>query len=636
MIDKQESLIDIDTITRLINLITDPCLFINLSNPQYNNPNIAFEKLTGFSQTDTTSRPIKELSPQLSTMLLLDEDLELPITNIQGILHTKSGDSIVVNIDIHNLSMGQCLVRFRPVLQKKTESLNNEHLQQVTELISILIQKEIDHSHLSKLCHVVNKLLAFGSTNVYLTTDNNKVFNLIAYSGERLNLSSLEITSDVYNTPNYWDKQVLPPSEELRSIFSTQEYNHIVTAPIIIHGNIAGLILGASKENEVAQNTIQLLTLLANAISRSTASPSPIKQKVEYQIGNQRDTNLILDYIQDGIIILSHELRVMDMNPAAQEYLGYSLDEAHNKPIDTILVGSEILINALMLALQGAATHDMPNVHLHRRDGTLFPAQIKVYPVVQNESEYSVLVILRDLSEIEKIDEHARKLEERAWLGKLTAMFAHEVRNPINAIRTGLQVLEQGENMNEDDLETIKQLIKECDNLNHLMEATLSYSRLGGYKFEKLDLPDLLQNIINKWQIKLIRANVLAKINAGPDVPYVRGDKRALTQVFENLIANAVQVMEKSGGGALSIYIELNQKKTSHKEVSIRISDTGPGIPDSIIEKIFEPFFTTKEDGTGLGLAITKQIIVAHKGSISAKSLTGGTVFEINLPAWSE
>ena len=114
-------------------------------------------------------------------------------------------------------------------------------------------------------------------------------------------------------------------------------------------------------------------------------------------------------------------------------------------------------------------------------------------------------------------------------------------------------------------------------------------------------------------------------------MPNIEGDYRALEQVFTNLINNAIESMEVSGG-MLSIKIRQVNEGDEQAHVEISVSDTGPGIPAELRDKIFEPFFTTKQHGTGLGLAIVKRIVTAHKGSITVNSILGGTNFVVQFP----
>ena len=129
------------------------------------------------------------------------------------------------------------------------------------------------------------------------------------------------------------------------------------------------------------------------------------------------------------------------MNPAAEWMLGYADWEVKGQPVENILIGPERLLPALETACQGIPTHNMGSVSLHRRNGQSFPAHIQIIPVQREGETLAILIFFSDVSEHEEIRNRTQQLEQRAVLGEVTAVFAHEVRNPINNISTGLQLL---------------------------------------------------------------------------------------------------------------------------------------------------------------------------------------------------
>ena len=238
-----------------------------------------------------------------------------------------------------------------------------------------------------------------------------------------------------------------------------------------------------------------------------------------------------------------------------------------------------------------------------------------------------------DISEHEQANIRTQQLEQRALLGEVTAVFAHEVRNPINNISTGLQLMAL--NTPQDDAENselIERLQRDCNRLTDLMESILTFSRTGNYKFMPLNLQNVVERLLTRWRPRLARLQIQHHVQVAPDAPSILGDQRALEQVFTNLISNAVRAMGEKGG-MLAVRIAPHLTPGKKLMAQIDISDTGPGIPEEIRERLFDPFFTTDPKGTGLGLSITKQIITAHKGSIYSTSFPGGTVFHIQIPA---
>ena len=177
----------------------------------------------------------------------------------------------------------------------------------------------------------------------------------------------------------------------------------------------------------------------------------------------------------------------------------------------------------------------------------------------------------------------------------------------------------------------INRMQSDCTRLNDLMESVLSFSRPIEHKFKPVNVSILLKRIVERWRPRMARVNVTPIIKTAEDLPDVMGDARSLEQVFTNLISNAVEVMNQTGG-TLAIRAEKNNEIINCPRVEVSVSDNGPGIPDEICDHIFEPFVSNNPRGTGLGLAITKQIVTAHRGSIKVDTFPGGTIFHIFFP----
>ena len=244
----------------------------------------------------------------------------------------------------------------------------------------------------------------------------------------------------------------------------------------------------------------------------------------------------------------------------------------------------------------------------------------------------AIIIQFEDLTEQEQIQERTRQLEQQAFLGEFTAVFAHEVRNPINNISTGLQLLEMTLPEPDPNHEVVMRMQTDCDRLTEQMRQVLSFARTAEYEMESVNLERLLNSLLDRLNPRIVKENVNVRVQAEPDLPMVEGSPRVLEQVFNNLITNALQAMRGTSG---QLVIKLNKASHPHglTYVKISIADTGPGIAKENLEKIFQPFYTTKHDGTGLGLPIAKKIITAHKGRIQVESFPGGTVFTIEIPA---
>ncbi len=338
-----------------------------------------------------------------------------------------------------------------------------------------------------------------------------------------------------------------------------------------------------------------------------------------------------MDAIEDGIIVLTPTLNVVRLNPAAETILGYTNREARNRPVEDILIGTGALTTSLELALQGVPTIKQENPHLYRRSGTPFLAQVSIIPAHVEDHLEGIVVLIRDLSEQEQIQVQAEQLKQRAVLGEVSSIFAHEVRNPINNISTGLQVMAYNLSPDDPHQEVISRLQRDCERLDELMKSVLTIGRPAEYKLGPTDLSMLATRLVERFKPRMVNANIQPFLQIEPSLPLVNGNLLALDQVFINLINNAIEAMSEKGG-TLALRLQTATDGDGKRFVEVNVADNGPGIPKEVQERLFQPFFTTKKDGNGLGLVITRRILNAHKGTITLTSYPGATIFHVQIP----
>ena len=240
-------------------------------------------------------------------------------------------------------------------------------------------------------------------------------------------------------------------------------------------------------------------------------------------------------------------------------------------------------------------------------------------------------VSVADLSERKALADQSEVLAQRALLGEVSAIFAHEVRNPINNISTGIQLVASRLGDDHPMRPALDRVHKECNRLDQLMRDVLLFARPLELRMEPVDLQVFLETVLSRWSPRLSQAEIYLHREIERDLPPVQLDPRAFEQVLVNLISNAIQAMAE--GGTLSVKAHQAPGEPARSMVELQVADTGPGIPAEQLSRIFDPFFTTKREGTGLGLAISRRIVAAHKGSIRAEAFPGaGTLFTLRLP----
>ena len=340
----------------------------------------------------------------------------------------------------------------------------------------------------------------------------------------------------------------------------------------------------------------------------------------------------VINTISEATVIIDPEYRIMQLNSSAENILGYSGREAKGQPVDNILIGEENFSSILVAFLEGSTTYNLENIHLFRRNGDKFLATIRIVPVKDCEDCLAIAIVIQDLSEQEEIRTLAQQYEQRATLGEVTAMFAHEMRNMINNISTTLQLMRRQAPENETQRRHLVQMLEECDRLNEQVSAVLAISKPKKYDMSALNVAQLLGRLLERFNARILKAKVKCDLVILPDCPLVEGNRYALEEVFGNLINNALEAMGETGG-RLVLRAQPLDTPEGKSYVQVAVADTGPGIPPEIRDRIFQPFFTTKQTGTGLGLPIIKGIVSAHRGNIKVEYYTPGTVFYIQLPA---
>jgi PAS domain S-box-containing protein len=391
---------------------------------------------------------------------------------------------------------------------------------------------------------------------------------------------------------------------------------------------VAGWKDGEATPDEVEDLMAVLASLCHAAVQMSLQQASSAQMGASLK-GLQVEASGQLNAVNDAVIGLDGELRIVRVNSAARQMLGYPDDPLKGLEVRDVLVGPEDISSTLLDALGHDRLAEKQKVVLHRRDGTPFPVQLRAVPMAK-ESPTRLILVLNDQSEQQAIEDQNELLAQRALLGEVSAIFAHEVRNPINNISTGIQLVASRLGKDHAMYDSLDRVRKECNRLDQLMSDVLFFTRRLELKMEPTDLGQLTQRIIDRWRPRLKQSSIKAHLDLDPSTPAVMADPRTLEQVFTNLITNAVQAMIE--GGTLSI--SLAQVAGPHGDLAeLRFADTGPGISQEQIGRIFDPFFTTKNDGTGLGLAISRRIITSHKGSIQVESFAdAGTVFTVQLP----
>jgi len=237
------------------------------------------------------------------------------------------------------------------------------------------------------------------------------------------------------------------------------------------------------------------------------------------------------------------------------------------------------------------------------------------------------VITFQDLTQVRSLEETSRRQDRLAAIGRMAASIAHEIRNPLAAMRGSIQMLRSEMDNDSSQTELMEIILRESDRLNRIITDFLSYARPRSLTQAQVDVGDLLHQTFALMRHSPEIATNQSIVEELPEGPlFAQADEGQLKQVFWNLARNALQAMPQ--GGTLRATLESN----SNNRLRIAFSDTGCGMSPEQVEHLFEPFSSTT-GGTGLGLSIVYQIIRDHGGTINVRSRVGqGTTITIELP----
>ena len=233
--------------------------------------------------------------------------------------------------------------------------------------------------------------------------------------------------------------------------------------------------------------------------------------------------------------------------------------------------------------------------------------------------------------ELEKSRVHLLQSEKMALVGKLAAGTSHSIRNPLTSVKMRLFSLSRSLDFDHNQKEDFDVISEEIGHIDNILQNFLEFSRPPRLKLQPVSPSDVVDQAVQLLEHRLESYQVVVTIQRSNRLPLIMADPEQLKEVLVNLIVNACESMDH--GGSMVISEEETSEPALGRVVGIRLTDNGPGISDSMMDKIFQPFFTTKEEGTGLGLSIAVRVIEEHHGRLDVESEEGkGSTFIITLP----
>lgn len=337
-------------------------------------------------------------------------------------------------------------------------------------------------------------------------------------------------------------------------------------------------------------------------------------------------TENVVESMADGLVSIDRDGRIVTLNRQAAEILGSGRERLEGKTIASVLGEG---IGRILGSAEGQALVRDREMEIHKDKNGRIPLSISVAPLRDEKGqERGSVLLIKDLREIRDLQEKVHRSERLASLGRLAAGVAHEIRNPLSSIKGFAQYFVKRFSGQPEEQGYASVMVREVDRLNRVITELLDFAGPKEPRREPQSLETIVEQALKLLASDLEARKVEVVKDYEPGLPAVSVDRDRISQVFLNILLNAVESMEAAG----EIRIGL-RRCGPPPGVEIAVSDTGAGIPEDDLEKVFEPFFSRKRKGTGLGLAIVHQIVESHRGDIRVESQPGkGTTFRIRLP----
>lgn len=346
-----------------------------------------------------------------------------------------------------------------------------------------------------------------------------------------------------------------------------------------------------------------------------------------------KQNQLILNSVSEGIYGIDTNGRTIFWNKAAEAITGWKVDEMlgrriHNliRPVDGdgsfVILEENSTVNTMLQREGSIVNEDV----FWKKDGTSFPVEYMSSPMLDGSGQIlGTVITFSDITELKKTQEFLIKSDKLSAVGQLAAGVAHEIRNPLTALKGFLKLLKTSSAKEQYYIEIMQ---KELQRIEFIVNEFLFVSKPQAPHFVTSTLHTIVMSTVELLQPQALLSNIEIEAVVDAGLPHVTCDESQIKQVFINIMKNAIEAM--SEGGTLRIHAELN---VAGDQILVRFVDQGCGIAPERLPKLGEPFYSTKEKGTGLGLMVCYRIIEAHGGFMKIHSkLEEGTIVEITLP----
>ncbi len=389
----------------------------------------------------------------------------------------------------------------------------------------------------------------------------------------------------------------------------------------------------ASVLSRVDLVSVETLALQISTILENTRLYTELKKEESFREN-------VINSMLNGLITVDKSGTIVLANEAAEKLSGYSAEQLRGMPVNELIIDKlrERGRSPVVRALETGRKNFQREAWLIKRDSSKLPVVFNTSFLLDESKEVQgVLAVFYDTTRIKRMEEEIMHLDKLAALGRFSSSIAHEIRNPLTGIATGIQYLMRFGNISEEQQGNIDFILNEVGRIDRLIGDIMNVVRVSDLIYQDTKIETIIKSSIATLSDLAARRSVRIKTEYPEESRRVMVDGDRITQVMINLIKNAIEASNKGQKVIIRVSYSHGVDDVLFDDVRdyviIDIEDRGVGIREDEKSKIFEPFFSTKHEGTGLGLYVSYSIIERHGGAIFVDSESGlGSTFTVYLP----
>jgi PAS domain S-box-containing protein len=472
--------------------------------------------------------------------------------------------------------------------------------------------------------------------DAYQPAYRHHVHPTFAWPGEALSARSplvhLLTVSGAALLPGDLARRTRRPEDAQAVASELRAWNAEVAVPVR-DGQLIAVILAGPKlsGDSYFGEDVDLLETLASELAIGLKNAQLYHEVVSIKEYNER----ILAHMDSGVVAVREDGVVTTLNPAAERIIGVPARRAILQSMTALDPAVQAVLRDSLAGRRDAETE----ITVSQPGGRILPLIVHTSALHDHQGQVrGAIAVLNDHSRLKALEEDKRRADRLTALGAMASGIAHEIRNPLVAIKTFAELLPERADDQEFRSTFAKVAVKEIHRIEQLLGRLRALAAPQTFPLRPLDLQVPLVETLDLLRGEADRRRVRFVVEIEPRLPPVMAEADQVKQLFLNLLMNGLEAM--AGGGTLSVSVRADRERADRERperglVTVRVADTGPGIPREDLARIFEPFFTTKVHGTGLGLAISRSIADAHRAALWAEPGPAGvgTAFVIQFPA---